>query len=86
MVYEHIQETWVLLNLKYSLVHQVDLIISKSCLFSLEPCSKDMTAPLITSYQSIICLEEYKIEHFSKGSSYANNCKTLYLEILLANL
>lgn len=57
MVYEYIQETWVLPNPKYSIVHQVDLIISKSYVFSLEPCSKDMTAPLITSCQSIICLE-----------------------------
>ena len=26
------------------------------------------------------------VEHFSKGSSYANNHNTLHLEILLANL
>lgn len=61
MVYEHIQASNQE-NLGSAKSEILDsspswLDYIKRYLFSLEPCLKDMTVPLITSYQSIICLE-----------------------------
>ena len=73
MVYKHIQtsiqKTWDMPNLKYVVVHQVDLIISKSWVFFLGAMlSRYGTINILAIYH----LSERKngnLEHFSKGSS-----------------